>query len=197
MPDADSLPTFAELVEQVRRGDVDAARSIVERYQRAIRREVRFSISENHLRRVFDETDVLPAVIARVFIDLWAGRYDCDGPRGLLERLKMVTQVKVAERARSWTPRRPKPEREDEGQLNLPSEPGTPEPSPSQPVFNAAFLAEFERRLSDDEWSILTLRRQGASWTEVALRLDDAPEAVRRKLERAIDRVGRELGIGV
>jgi DNA-directed RNA polymerase specialized sigma24 family protein len=68
---------------------------------------------------------------------------------------------------------------------------------PSRLVADAELLVEFERRLSEGERAILTLRRQGASWTEVAARLDDGPEAVRNRLERALDRVGRELGIGV
>jgi len=40
-------PTFAELIDRSRRGDPEAARCLVERYESAVRREVRFSLMNN------------------------------------------------------------------------------------------------------------------------------------------------------
>ena len=44
-----------------------------------------------------------------------------------------------------------------------------------------------------DERELVDLRRQGASWNEVALRAGSSPEAVRKRVHRATARILREL----
>ncbi len=56
-------------------------------------------------------------------------------------------------------------------------------------------LEEAMRRLSPEEKRILDRREQGGQWTEIAEELGSSPEAIRKRLARAVDRVAHELGL--
>jgi hypothetical protein len=49
-------------------------------------------------------------------------------------------------------------------------------------------------RLSDSERGLSDLRAEGCEWSEIAARVGGTAEAARKRLERAFDRVARELG---
>jgi RNA polymerase sigma factor (sigma-70 family) len=189
-------PGFSELVEQGRRGDPDAARLLVERYESAIRRQVRFTLRDNRLRRVLEESDICQSVLGQFFVGLWAGRFEFDGPEQLVALLKAMVRHKITSTARYWGAGR-RNYRRNLGQHDSEAavEPPSPGPTPSRIVADAELLAEFERRLSDEERALLALRRQGASWAEVAEHIGGSPEAARKRFERALDRVGGQLGL--
>ncbi len=46
-----------------------------------------------------------------------------------------------------------------------------------------------------EEKRILDFREQGGRWTEIAEELGSSPEAIRKRLARAVDRVAHELGL--
>ena len=160
---------FSELVEQARRGDADAARWFVERYESAIRRHVRFSLMHNKLNRVLGESDVCQSVLGQFFVGLWGGQFEFNGPEQVISLLREMVRNKLTDRARYWRAGRRNFERNachlDDEHAALPV---SAEPTPSRIVAGAELLAEFERRLSDDERVILSLRRQGVSWAEVS-----------------------------
>jgi hypothetical protein len=186
--------SFAELIDHARRGDPTAARWLVEKYEWAIRREIRLSLLDSRLRRVIEESDVLQSVLGRFFLNLYAGQYGFDHPDQLARLLKEMVKAKVADRARYWTAARRDHRRQARAtdSLDGPSR----EPSPSRIVQDAELLLEFERRLSDQERAILALRRKGLRWPDVADAIGDGePEAVRKRFERALARVCRELGL--
>ena len=56
-------------------------------------------------------------------------------------------------------------------------------------------LEEVRRRLSPEERQIADLRAQERSWPEVAAELGGTPEARRKQLDRALNRVAQELGL--
>jgi DNA-directed RNA polymerase specialized sigma24 family protein len=190
-------PTFSDLIERAKQGEPDAARLLIERYESAIRRQVRFSLLDNHLRRVLEETDVCQSVLGRFFVGLWAGRFEIDRPEQLVALLKKLVKNKIVDQARYWNAERRNIRRnvvplESETPIELASD----EPTPSRIVADAELLAEFERRLSEEERAILVLRRQGLSWAEVSERVSGGGgEATRKRFERAIDRVSAALGL--
>ena len=49
-------------------------------------------------------------------------------------------------------------------------------------------------RLSNEEKQLSDLRAGGCEWTEIASQVGGTAEAARKRLERAFDRVARELG---
>ena len=46
-----------------------------------------------------------------------------------------------------------------------------------------------------EELSLLERRQQGSEWTEIAAELGSSPDAIRKRLARAVDRVAQELGL--
>jgi RNA polymerase sigma factor (sigma-70 family) len=189
-------PSFVELVDQARRGDPQAARLLIERYESAIRRQARLALRDNRLRRMLGETDLCQSVLGQFFVGLWAGRFEFDGPEQLVGLLKEMVRHKVIGQARYWGAAR-RDYRRETGRLDSEAavEPLSPDPTPSRLVADADLLAEFERRLGEPERAILALRRRGASWAEVAEQLGGGAEALRKRFERAVDRVGGELGL--
>jgi RNA polymerase sigma factor (sigma-70 family) len=187
-------PSFAELVSRARCGDPDAIRRLVELYEPVIRRQVRFSLLENRLRRVLEETDVCQSVMGRFFAGLEQRRFEFDGPEQLNGLLRRLVRNKITDQARYW-----KAGRRDYLRNIIPIDPDDPVepmcsgPTPSRVVADADFLASFECRLSDEERAIFALRRQGMNWPEIADRIGGKSEAIRKRFERALERVRRDL----
>jgi DNA-directed RNA polymerase specialized sigma24 family protein len=51
------------------------------------------------------------------------------------------------------------------------------------------------RRLTSEERQLLELRDQGLDWAQIAAARNVSPEALRKRLARAIDRVSAQLGL--
>jgi len=66
-------------------------------------------------------------------------------------------------------------------------------PSPSRMIAGRELLEEFRRRLTDEERQVADLRGQGCDWAEIAQELGGTPEARRKQLARAIDRIERDV----
>jgi hypothetical protein len=56
-------------------------------------------------------------------------------------------------------------------------------------------LDEVQRRLSPEERHLLELRQQGLEWAGIAAEVGGSPEARRKQLARAVERLARELGL--
>lgn len=191
-------PSFAELVERLRRGDSAATEVFVRQFEDAIRREVRFILLDARLRRVVSESDVCQSVLLRFFVELWAGRFDFQRPGDITALLKKMVRARVADLARHWMSqgrdvRRTQP-MVDEVHRDCRRE----DSSPSKIVANAALLEEIRRRLCEQDRTILELRQSGVAWPDIADSLGGgrSPEAVRKQHARALNRVACELGAG-
>ncbi len=53
----------------------------------------------------------------------------------------------------------------------------------------------FRERLGPEELRLVEMRHEGREWSGTAAELGGTPEAVRKRLSRALDRVARELGL--
>ena len=78
---------FEELLALVRRGNADAAETLVKRFETAIRVAVRTRLSDPALRRQFDSIDICQSVLASFFIRAAAGQYDLHDPKQLVALL--------------------------------------------------------------------------------------------------------------
>jgi hypothetical protein len=56
-------------------------------------------------------------------------------------------------------------------------------------------LQEARRRLSPEERRLLELRDQGQEWAAIAMAVGGQPEALRKQLARALERVAQDLGL--
>ncbi len=181
---------FQDLIRRVRAGEQEAATELVRRYEGHIRRAVRVRL-DPRLGRLFDSMDVCQSVLASFFVRAALGQYELDTPEQLLKLLATMARNKLTNQAN-----RQRAGRRDYRRVTASSdEEGGREATPSIQVANRELLVEARRRLTEDERRILDRRDEGREWTEIAAELGGNPEALRKKLARAIDRVAQELGL--
>jgi RNA polymerase sigma factor (sigma-70 family) len=185
--------SFAEFIRRIRAGDDQAARELVERYEPAIRREVRLRLRDQRLASRFDWADICQSVMASFFVRAAAGQFDLEQPDHLLRLLVVMTRNKVTQQVRHNSA-----ERRDYRRLEA-HDPAYLEgrwtgcPSPSRLVASRELLDVFRRRLSEEERRLADLRAQGCEWAEIAAELGGTPQARRKQLARALDRIERQL----
>jgi RNA polymerase sigma-70 factor (ECF subfamily) len=180
------------LLSRFRAGDPDAARELVEAYEPHLRRIIRLRIRDSRLRRLYDSADICQSVMANFFARLSLGQYDLETPAQLIRLLEAMARNKVATQARKAQVVR-RVERDVDGDDEAVS-PLVPGPSPTEQVAWRELIDVVRSRLSDDERRLSDLRAAGCEWAEIAARVGGSSEAARKRLERAFDRVARELG---
>jgi RNA polymerase sigma factor (sigma-70 family) len=185
---------FQDLIQRVRAGDEEAALKLVRDYEPAIRRAARLRLVDSRLRRVFDSMDICQSVFASFFVRAAMGQYELDQPDQLLKLLVSMSRKKLVDRAREQGAARRDYRRVETGSgahANFVAR----DSSPSQQVAARELLQEFRRRLSEEERQLAEQRASGRDWAQIAAQQGGSPEALRKKLARAIDRVSQELGL--
>jgi RNA polymerase sigma factor (sigma-70 family) len=186
--------TFHDLIRRVRAGDQDAATELVRQYEPAIRRAVRFRLTDTRLQRAFDSMDVCQSVMASFFVRAASGQYQLDSPDQLLKLLATMARNKLANQTHKQRAGRRDLRRVAAGPIeDLDLLAATA--SPSRELAARELLQATRDRMSADELKLLDLRTAGREWTGIAAELGGSAEALRKKLTRAIDRVARALGI--
>jgi RNA polymerase sigma-70 factor (ECF subfamily) len=181
---------FQDLIRRVRAGNEEAATELVRRYEAHIRRAVRIRL-DPRLERVFDSMDICQSVLASFFVRAALGQYELDTPEQLLRLLATMARNKLSNQANKQ-----KAGRRDYRRVTSTSgQEGGHDASPSQQVAARELLQEARRRLSTSELRLLDLREQGREWPEIAGEIGGSPDALRKKLTRAIDRIAHELGL--
>jgi RNA polymerase sigma-70 factor (ECF subfamily) len=189
MPD---VPSFQALVQRVRAGDQEAARELVQRYEPAIRRAVRYRLADSRMGRLLDSIDICQSVLAGFFVRAAAGQFDIEQPEQLLKLLVTMARNKLAFQARAQQRQRRDCRRDEAGGLEDELIVGD-EPTPSVHVAGQELFDEAQRLLSADERQLVELRKEGLEWGAIAEKLGGSPEALRKKLARAVDRVAHQL----
>jgi RNA polymerase sigma factor (sigma-70 family) len=195
MTEADNSPEYSDFLRRLRAGDEAAAAELVRRYEPEIRLEVRtwLRLRNPRLRRVFDSMDVCQSVLGSFFVRAAIGEFDLERPEQLIRLLVGMARNKLAERVR-WHQRRRRDVRRVEGD-GAEADAAVVRETPSQIVAGRELLQEFRRRLSDDERRLADLRVQGCEWVAIAGEIGGTPEALRKQLTRAVERVELELGL--
>jgi RNA polymerase sigma-70 factor (ECF subfamily) len=186
--------TFQDLLRRVRAGDETAVAELVRRYEPTLRRVARVRLADTRLQRLFDSSDVCQSVFGSFFVRTALGQYDLETPEQLLNLLVDMSRKKVIDLVREAGAarrdfRREKGGRPEDRQCAAPS------PSPSQEVSARELLEEFRRRLSPDERDLAEQRAAGRDWGQIAAERGASPEALRKQLRRAVDRVSVDLGL--
>jgi RNA polymerase sigma factor (sigma-70 family) len=184
--------TFNDLIRRVRAGDEDAATELVKRYEPAIRRAVRFRMADTRLERMMDSMDICQSVFASFFERTAAGQFDLEQPEQLMKLLMTMARNKLANQAQGLQRqcrdyRRVSNAELDERQV------AADQSSPSMHVAGKELIFHADRLLSEDERQLRDLRKEGLDWGTIARQLGSTPEALRKKLARAMERVSQEL----
>ncbi len=185
---------FHDLIRRVRAGDEYAAKEIVRLYEPAIRREARVRLVDTRLRRLFDSMDICQSVFASFFVRAAMGQYEIDTPGQLLRLLTSMSRKKLIDHAREHQAARRDHRRLTPGSNDLRNVRDI-NPSPSQQVAGKELLREFRNRLSPEERDLADQRALNRDWAQIAAERGASPEALRKRLVRAVNRVAQELGL--
>ena len=190
-----SASEYSDFLRRLRAGDEAAAAELVRRYEPEIRLEIRtwLRLRNPRLRRVFDSMDVCQSVLGSFFVRAAVGEFDVERPEQLIRLLVGMARNKLAERVRHHQRRRRDVRRVEAGVAE--ADAAVQHETPSQVVAGRELLHEFRRRLSDEERRLADLRAQGCEWAAIAGELGGTPEALRKQLTRAVERVEQELGL--
>jgi RNA polymerase sigma factor (sigma-70 family) len=185
---------FHELMRRVRSGDSAAALELVSRFEPVVRRAVRSRLRDSALRREFDSMDVCQSVLGNFFVRVAAGQFELGQPGQLVALLVTMARNKLATQAR-----RPHFTRRLDGNptasTSAENDVADPGPSPSRHAEHRDLLHEVLRRLSEAERRLAEERARGRSWDEIAAAVGGNPDALRKQLTRALDRVTQELNL--
>ncbi len=189
-----NLSEFTDLVRRLRAGDEEAAVQLVRRYEPVIRLEVRRRLHDPSLNSLLDSMDICQSVLKSFFVRVAAGQFDLERPEQLVRLLAGMARRKVA-----FQVRRHHYQRRDcrqvvaDGEEILGKVPGGP--GPARLAEGRDLLRTFRRQLNEEEQRLLDLRAEGRTWPEIAGLLGSDAQALRKKLDRAVDRVSRQLGL--
>jgi hypothetical protein len=187
-------PPFAEFIDRIRAGDAEAAAELVRRYEPIVRLEVRVRLRDPRLRRAFDSLDICQSVMASFFIRAAGGQYDLEEPRDLVKLLVAMARNKVAFQARMERAGR-RDSRRLESILPDELEAAGTSADPGDIASFREMIALIRERLNDEERQLADRRARGDGWNEIASALGGSAAARRKQLERAIDRISRQLGL--
>jgi RNA polymerase sigma-70 factor (ECF subfamily) len=167
---------------------------LVRRYEPAIRRVVRFKLSDPRLRRLIDTVDICQGVLGSFFVRAGLGQYDLENSDQLLKLLLTMARNKLAKQVQKQ-----RAARRDNRRViaESPEEKGatSSDPSPSKQLEAKELVQEVRRRLTPEEWQLVEQRNQGYNWAEIAATVGGNADALRIKLARAVKRVSGELGM--
>jgi RNA polymerase sigma-70 factor (ECF subfamily) len=180
--------SFRELIRRIRKGDEDAATELVRLYEPEIRRAVRLRLNSPRLGRVLDSMDVCQSVMGRFFVGAAAGQFELEHPGQLLRLLVTMAKNRVIDHARKPA-NRPESFGSDDREYQIAGRGDTP----SVAIAHKELLAEMRRRLTPEELQLSELRAAGHDWATIAARLGGSADTLRKRLERAMERVTKEL----
>lgn len=177
---------FATLIARIRQGDQEAATLVVRHYEPIIRREVRLTLVDPRLSRLFDSIDVSQSVFASFFSRSNQGQYDLQDADQLVALLLRMARNKLATRCRDAKRRKRDIRRSSTMELSVAQQLISSEPDPSERLAQAEHLESIRNRLSPSILVLLDLRSQHLSWPAIARRIGGTAHARRVQLMRGL-----------
>jgi RNA polymerase sigma-70 factor (ECF subfamily) len=168
---------------------------LIRTFEPEIRRAVRIRLTDPRLGRLLDSMDICQSVLANFFMRAAAGQFDLKRPEQLLKLLVTMARNKLRDQARRQRAERRDQRRLDYRQTAALEAVADGAASPSQIVAGKELLQEMRRQLSAEERYLAEQRALGREWADIAAEWGAHPEALRKRLARAVDRVARRLGL--
>ena len=179
---------FTELMERARSGDPEAMRDFLGRFEPEVRVMVRARLPRK-LRPRFDSGDFVQEVWQTIFAEAGDQPREFENVAHLCGFLQGVVRNKVQEQHRRLTRTakhnlaREEPLYVARGDREVPREVASPDPSPSETVQADDRLEQLIAGFGPREIEVLTLRRQGLTYAEVAERTGMHERSVRRIID--------------
>jgi RNA polymerase sigma factor (sigma-70 family) len=185
---------FADLMARAKAGDPAAVRDFLLRFEPEVRMMVRARLPKK-LRTQFDSLDIVQAVWQSFFSDLPQDTPDFLKVEHVHGFLAGVVRNKVFEQHRKLTrTAKYNISREERlyvrrGDRDVPREVVSPDPSPSQAAQASDRLAQLIEGRSPSEVKMITLRREGLTYEEIATHMGVNERTVRRTIESVRSRL--------
>ena len=183
-PGHDESRDVRDLLARIQRGDEEAARELLCRYESKVRMVVRRQLPRL-LRSRFDSLDFLQSVWGSFFHRIRTGPNDLDEEPNLIAFLAWAARNKVIDEYRRAATQRQDIHRESP--LRNASEDGSefvaPDETPSQLVEAQETYGRLRALLPEDRRVILELKAEGYSCREIGQRLGISERTVQRVLE--------------
>ena len=195
------LPSFEALLRRVAEGDREASSLLVQHYEPAVRRVIRLRLSNLPLQSIVDSQDICQSVMASFLLNIQAGRYELENERQLMGLLIAMARSKVAAQSRFHQARR-----RDRRRLHtiddLQAEVDAKAKTPSQQLEAKELIDLLLDNMNEEERKIAKLRSDGKDWRHIAQSLQGnatvastAPDTLRKRWSRAMQRIIQELGL--
>lgn len=188
------LDTFRALFNRLQAGDEIAAQEFLDEFAPALRRHVRVLLAGSGIEAAHSTSDVLQSLYLNFHVRLRAGEYDFESPAQVHAMLEKMARHKVLDKIRheraDIRDRRRLKHGGDEALLGLADE----EATPSHIVSARELLADVLRRLPADVRHIALRRGEGCSWPELARELNEQADALRIRLQRALNKILDQFG---
>lgn len=184
-PPAAVNPTLQEIFDRLRVGDEDAARWLVDLYGPALKREIRFQVRDDQLRRVVDSSDIFQSVMRSFFVGCRLGEFELRTPAELFSLLRVIARNKINSQRRYHSAAQRDIRRLTS--LDVPRISGEIAARESHPLGDS--LSDVLERLDEVNRRVAALRIEGQTWGEIATLEGEAEENVRKRFRRALDRV--------
>jgi RNA polymerase sigma-70 factor (ECF subfamily) len=185
---------FADFIVRIRAGDDAAAAELVRLYEPIVRREIRLHMTDQRMARLFDSMDICQSIWSSFFVRVVAGQFNLESPSQLTRLLMAMARNKLAFQARRNRYQKRNVGRLDTTGVSIETL-SRNQPSPSEQLSAQELLEKMQNILTAEERQISDLRRAGLAWDDVATRLGGTAQARRMQLDRAADRVTRQLGL--
>jgi len=187
-------PSFIQMIEGVRRREQTAAVDLVRYITPNLYQTVRFRLSRWRLNHLLEAEDICQAVLAEFFQRLGRGDFTLQEPAQLNSLLGKLVRYRILDEVRkSFAVRRGKGDRAttnvDDMLASVAANTGTP----SAEARANDLIATLYDRMTSSERVLAERRSRGEDWAEIARAVNSTPDAVRKKLTRALDRVMAEL----
>jgi RNA polymerase sigma-70 factor (ECF subfamily) len=141
-----------------------------------------------------DSVDICQSVFGNFFVRAALGQFDVGSPQQLVKLLATIARNRVVEEARKQHAAVRDIRRLEHCDLaDLPINGG--QETPSQLVSARELLHKFQERLTDEEKQIADARARERGWAEIGVRLGMAPDALRMRWTRTLNRLAQELGL--
>ena len=186
-----STEDFANYLVRLRRGDEEATRSFVSKYEPFIRRTLRYRISKASLQSAADSVDVCQSVLGGFLLRLAVGEYALASEEDLRRLLVAIANKKFLVLNRRETAA--KRDHRQTQSLENTKEIAVIEGDTNNRLDHAELLHEVMQRLTQDEQKLFAWRREGLAWNTIADQLSEDAMLLRKRLSRALHRVAVEL----
>jgi RNA polymerase sigma factor (sigma-70 family) len=184
--------SLTELIDRVKSGDEASATALVRQYEPELRRYVRYRLTDARLRLLLDSLDVTQSVFARFFVALENDRLEVTNSRQFVKLLHTMATNRLRDHVRRKNAAKRAtggPQAEREPLETVP----TTVAAPDAKAETVELVELLRSHLGEMDQAILDKRLQGEEWREIAAKFGGTPDALRKRLSRAIDEAARQL----